>query len=221
MNIIEEELGNDSDILLTPHSLAPLPYDGEKPTDNIFLNNGIYNLGCLGTRKSTETDRMLDWWCNSLEEHCLIDTTNGFFVDQLPMELVPLFFEKVKVCRNKGLNVAYWNLHEREVRFHCTGNCYSVCGGPLVFFHFSNYKVTSPNRIASYYSRSTLEENTPLKRLFTEYRAKLLSTDINIYKSVNCVYTKHHDVWWRKISRGITNRLSVFTREIANYVSRL
>lgn len=90
LKAIEEEMAPDYSILLTPHSLSPVPEDGKSPSENIFLNNGVYNLGFLGTKRSSETFKMLEWWCAFLANKCFICPHKGFFVDQLPMELVPL-----------------------------------------------------------------------------------------------------------------------------------
>ncbi|MFR9166884.1 MAG: hypothetical protein ACLVKO_11960 [Dysgonomonas sp.] len=55
-SILEKELEN-KDILLTPHITTPLPNDKKVPNENLFLNYGIFNLGFLGLRKSTESEK--------------------------------------------------------------------------------------------------------------------------------------------------------------------
>ncbi len=42
------------DILLTPHTLSPAPMDGKKPSDNTFLNYGLYNAGFIGVQRSAD-----------------------------------------------------------------------------------------------------------------------------------------------------------------------
>lgn len=192
---IENEMDADVSILLTPHSLAPLPFDGGLPTDNIFLNNGIYNLGFLGIRPDSESEKMLDWWCDFLSEHCLDDKKNGLFVDQLPMELVPLFFKNVKVSHHKGLNVAYWNLHERSIAYD--GHNYLVDEKyPLVFFHFSSYDLNVPDDICRHSTRISLQKNPILESLFKDYYKKMKLSHDSQYKLVKCIYLQTNKPIW-------------------------
>ena len=39
----------------------------------------------------------------------------GLFVDQRWVDLVPALFDDYVVMKRAGLNVAYWNLHERSI----------------------------------------------------------------------------------------------------------
>lgn len=213
MEVIEKEMEPDASILLTPHSLAPLPFDGGKPTDNIFLNNGIYNLGFLGIKPDQESLKMFDWWCGFLSEHCFDDKKNGLFVDQLPMELVPLFFKDVKVSHHKGLNVAYWNLHERCVGYdghkYCVDKKY-----PLVFFHFSSYDINNPSEICRHSSRIALHKYPVLESLFMDYNKKMKQTHDNQYKSIQCVYIQRKSIWVK-----LLNKTSYVLRLFADFLS--
>ncbi len=206
LKLIEDELTPDFSILLTPHSLDYLPFDGLYPSDNDFLNVGIYNLGFLGLKVRQESLRMLDWWCDFLSEHCLIDMANGYFVDQLPMELVPLYFEEVKVSKNRGINVAYWNLHERKVEKK--GEIYVVNDKfPLVLFHFSSYNLNTPNRLSRYETRIDMIDFPALVSLFDEYREKMINTRLELYKSIKCYYTKNEKMLLRKFIYKATSGL--------------
>lgn len=221
LNIIEDELFPDYSILLTPHAMESLPFDGKRPTDNTFLNNGVFNLGFLGTRRSDETDRMLNWWCDFLSEHCVIDSTNGFFVDQLPMTLVPCFYDKVKICKNKGINAAYWNLHERVIGKSDDNNTFLINGKTLlVMYHFSNYKKETPQNISSYYNRSSFNDNPILLELFMEYNRALSMTDWHIYRKIQCVYSNTNHFNWLLLCSKLLNRISRDTHRWANKIKR-
>lgn len=200
LTAIEDEMGKDNSILLTPHSLAPLAMDGNRPTDQTFLNAGIYNLGFLGLRADDTSKRMLDWWCEILKEHCLIDTKNGLFVDQLPMNLVPLYFDHVKVTRHKGLNVAYWNLHERVIHKEKEGKFY-VNQDPLVFYHFSNFNPSLPDQLTGVGNRYHFSDYPVLKELFDDYINKRNKTNEKLYKTVPCVYIRNRNKMWHRAVR--------------------
>lgn len=174
---IEKELEHEN-ILLTPHILSPIPVDGKKPQESVFLNYGIYNLGFLAVRPTKESIKMLEWWSAKLAIQCFDKTSEGIFVDQLPMNYVPIFYKGVKVSHNPGFNFAYWNFHERKVSRK--DNTYFINEDyPLVFFHFSNFKPQYPINITSKQDRFTLEENTVLYTLFLEYAQMLLKSNYN------------------------------------------
>lgn len=222
LSVLEEELGGDS-ILLTPHSLAPLPFDGKIPTDNIFLNHGIYNLGFLGLRVSDDSLGMLNWWGEFLRTHCLDRVEKGFFVDQLPMELVPIYFhDATKVSFHRGINTAYWNLHERSVCYDENSAHFIIDEKtPLVMYHFSSYNIDNENVISRYDGRNSFDGNDGLKKLFDDYSKNYKATKYLLYKSVNCVYMERHNVWWRVLFREYSNKLVSLARMLAEYVARL
>lgn len=220
LSILEEELGEDS-ILLTPHSLAPLPFDGKIPTDNIFLNHGIYNLGFLGLRVSDDSLGMLNWWGDFLRTHCLDRVEKGFFVDQLPMELVPIYFhDATKVSFHRGINMAYWNLHERQLKYE-DGSYIVNDTFPLVLFHFSNYKVGNSEIISRYYTRMSMEDLPTIKKIYLDYASELKKTEMELYRSIECVYTKSRNSVLRKSAQTVFSKLAGFTNVIYQKVIRL
>ena len=63
------------------------------------------------------------------------------FTDQRWVDFVPSFFDH-HILKDPGYNVAYWNLHGREV--FSDGDRYLVDGVPLRFFHFSGFDARKP-----------------------------------------------------------------------------
>ena len=157
---------DDNKIVFTPHSQAPV-MDGLRPSDIDFLRSGVFNLGFVGLSASDQTAAMLDWW----EDRCLaygfIDTALGIFVDQKWMNLVPCFYEGVHILKHLGCNVAYWNLHERQVSGGRNG--YTVNGVPLCFFHFSGVKASEPGVLSRHQTRHQIVSDTPLAELVADY----------------------------------------------------
>lgn len=128
-------------VLLTPHGLSPPPAAAAE-LETLNLKYGVYNGGFLGVRACTESMRFLDWQAGRL-------ATLGFrgwhdvYVDQLWLNLAPVYFEGVKAWRHPGANVANWNLYERElVR---AGDGYTANGQPLLFAHMSNWRFDAPD----------------------------------------------------------------------------
>lgn len=215
LNIIEKELVNFN-ILLTPHSFAPLAIDGHVPNDTTFLNYGIYNLGFCALKNNCETDKMLTWWCNILEKNCYNLPAKGLFVDQLPINLVPLYFDGVKVSKNKGLNVSWWNLHERKVVTKIDGSYLMDNGDKLCFFHFSNYKLSNPNEISipQRYSRSILSEDCFLSNLYKDYYNKMINTIQILQSNRPCFYGQRS--LKDKLKFKIKRKLAYYTQKLAD-----
>lgn len=159
-----------SEIVLIPHSLSPV-LDGLRPSDIDFLRTGAYNLGFVALRRGSHADALLDWW----EARCLSlgfnDPAFGTFVDQKWLDLAPSYFDSVHVLKHRGCNVAYWNLHEREVS-GATGG-YAVGGVPLVFFHFSGVDITAPHLLSRHQNRHTPVAGSALAALVADYCARV------------------------------------------------
>ena len=159
-------------IVLTPHCMTPI-HDSLKPAEQDFLRTGVFNLGFIGLRSSDETFQMLDWW----EERCLTlgyhEIPSGLFVDQKWINLVPCFFSSVYVLKHPGCNMAYWNLHERNLGKNSLGQWIVNGQFPLVFFHFSGISPDSETVLSKYQNRFLLANRPDLVELFQQYRADL------------------------------------------------
>jgi hypothetical protein len=124
-------------VLLTPH-LVQLPSGMEAEFQRSLAQHGAYNGGFIAVNKSAETDRFLDCWANLLDAHCTFDPMNSIYVDQRWLDLLTASSAAVGVLRDPGLNVAYWNLHERNLTLD-DGQMWRANGEVLKFFHFSGF----------------------------------------------------------------------------------
>jgi hypothetical protein len=183
---LQDKLANNS-IILTAHIYTPIPFDGKTPGENSFLNYGLYNLGFIGLSKSSETNRFVDWWKNWTYQNGYIKVCDGLFVDQLPINLVPLFFKGVHILNHMGYNMAPWNLHERYLSFK--GNTYWVNENEkLKFYHFSSFKVNSGELPMHHYNRFSIESRPDLMKIYTDYNEELLSSGYHFYNTLSCEY---------------------------------
>lgn len=127
----------DHDILLTPHLVDPNETaEAIRDNDLSASRTGIFNLGFVAVRTSGEGARFAKWWNDRLLDWCYDDMANGMFVDQRWCDHVPALFDKVKVVRDPGYNVASWNLSTRTVAVQKDGQV-TVNGLPLRFWHFT------------------------------------------------------------------------------------
>lgn len=133
------DLLDDHAIVLTPHQIAPDDASAKAAImDNEIssLVHGVFNLGFIAVRNDPEGGRFAQWWSNRLHDWCQDRKDLGIFVDQKWCDLVPCFFESVKILRDPGYNVASWNLSQRRLRFDADGTML-VNEVPLRFFHFT------------------------------------------------------------------------------------
>ena len=162
---------DSSESLVTPHENTPC-MDGLRSSDIDFLKNGVYNLGFIAFRASESTREFIGWW----RERCLYygfnDLAFGTFVDQKWVNFITCFLDDVKILKHAGCNVAYWNLHERQLAR--AGSGWSVNGVPLVFFHFSGVKADDSKTLSKHQNRHGVNGGDVLGLLLSEYCEELI-----------------------------------------------
>lgn len=183
-----EKLLEIYDIILTPHCTNPID-DDKLPSENNFLNAGLYNLGFLAVKKTANAKYMLDWWAKRLVDKAYNNFEKGMFTDQLWMNFTPLFFKNVCISLNPGYNMAYWNLHERSISYS-SENYYVNNESLLIFYHFSGFDPTTPDSISKYQNRFSFEERPELIKLFNSYKNELFKEGYNYYIPFKCTYVK-------------------------------
>jgi hypothetical protein len=178
MHELEERLIKN-EFVLTPHILTPIPLDQHKPTENLFLNYGVYNLGFLAVKKTEQTAEFLHWWKERTYERGYDRPAHGMFTDQLWCNLLPVLFSRVDILRHKGYNMGPWNLHER--RLERKGDDYLIeSGTPLVFYHFSGFH-PAKHQFHWDYTRYLWNDRPDLQELYTTYRTRLLQEGYERY----------------------------------------
>ena len=167
---------NDAAIVLTPHCCSPNKENAY--SEQLLLVDGIFNLGFIGISKTVEANRFLSWW----EHRCLTlgfaERWAGLFVDQKWINLVPCYFNSVHILKHPGCNVAYWNLHERQLEKR--GGAWFVNGlEPLIFFHFSGINVDDGERISKHTEQFFLSTRPDIQEIFFIYREHLVANGIH------------------------------------------
>ncbi len=158
---------------LTPHILTPIERDGFMPDENIFLNFGLYNLGFFGINpQHKEAIKMLDWWEERTINYGFDRTKNGYFVDQLWMNLAPLFYNDVEVLKSYGYNMGPWNLHERQIVKIDNNKIVLNDDSSLVFYHFSKLAINNVD-ISREFNRFNLVYFPLLGNLYTMYKNEI------------------------------------------------
>ena len=182
MSEVETMLSVDTDIVLTPHLLAPVR-DDKLPRELDIRRAGAYNFGFCALRDTTNTRNFLRWWQSKLTRDCVNDADRGLFVDQGWIDLVPGLFENVAILRHKGYNVAYWNIAQRPL---AKRDSYEYCidDDPLVFFHFSGLDPSDPESFSKHQTRFTLSTVGPAKDLVDKYQRALVANGYRTYRTL-------------------------------------
>ena len=136
---IESEFIN-KDFLLTPHLIDPPYIESSVRTNEISgaLIHGVFNLGFFSAKYSSKAFEVLDWWEQRLFLYCRAKSSEGMFTDQKWFDIAINYFPQIGVLKDRGLNVAPWNLAERYLA-RVGAQILVSRNEPLKFFHFSSY----------------------------------------------------------------------------------
>jgi hypothetical protein len=197
--VIDENCG----ISLTPHIFTPYPIDKFVPSALTILNAGIYNLGFISA--GVKSLDFMKWWARVLSDGCYMQIQNGMHVDQKWVDLAPVFTD-VQIVQEKGINVAYWNLHERKIKvkqgkYRVVFN--KIGSTSLYFFHYSGFV---PNKFGSKHSTRVLLKfsDLGLKKLFREYKKKISGSVTFDWDFANRKFGKPLSAKYRRILQAIT-----------------
>ncbi len=158
-------------ILLTPHITRPIPAgDSFRPSERSHLISGTYNLGFIAISSCDAAREFIEWWSLRCAEACYIEPETGIFVDQKWINHVPGLFPDVCILRHPGCNMAYWNLHERQLDGLTVNGEY-----PLIFYHFSGINTDDLEVLSKHQEKYSLTMRTDLQAVFEEYRSRLLA----------------------------------------------
>jgi hypothetical protein len=124
-------------VLLTPHQVQAAGDEADVVAHEMCtLQHGVYNLGFIGVPATPEGRRMADFWRRRTYSFCRDAIPDGVFTDQRWIDLVPAYFDRVRILRDTRLNVAPWNIAQRTMT-GAVPDALEVDGKPLGFFHFS------------------------------------------------------------------------------------
>lgn len=187
LNKVEVNFDYNYSMAITPHCTEPLNRLDYDKMDLSILNHGLYNAGffILNTSNS-ECHSILDWWCDRLFKNCISDLRNGKYVDQIWLNLMPIYFKSVHIIYCKTYNVAPWNLDERNNMF-TNSNGYSNGSMRLKFFHFSGFKYYD-KRLSS--THSDVRPNIEVLKLYQEYRSLLKACGVESFNPLNNYYKR-------------------------------
>ncbi|WP_084181322.1 glycosyl transferase [Polaromonas glacialis] len=167
-----DALKNGASLVVTPHCNTPI-LDGCKPDDLDLLKFGAFNLGFVGVSRCQEGLAFLDWWSDRCLGHGFYEPQLGLGVDQKWVGLAPCYFPSMQVLHDSGLNVAFWNLHERQLTSH-DGIWFVNETTLLRFVHFSSFNENKPEVVAKKQTRFESGSRPDFSSIAEVYASELL-----------------------------------------------
>ena len=198
LDYIYECLNNKS-VVLTPHYCdIEEQFDGAV-SEETFNKVGIYNLGFCALKNDKVGQEIAKWWQNRLQYKCYSQSSEGLFVDQKWMDYIPGFFpDATCVSSHHGMNVAIWNLHEREllidekqgymIRRKKTGDEF-----PLLFFHFSGFDPFETTVINRRHPQFNVTTYPSFKPIIEEYRERVYANGYDRFSKMTYGFNHYFD----------------------------
>ncbi len=150
--IVFDEIGRSS-VSIIPHRFNIFNY-----AKNIY---GYYNVGWISFKRDENGFACLDKWYKDNLNWCFDKLTFKRYADQKYLNYWRRDFKNVCVIKNKGINVAPWNVANSKV---CLKNkTIYIDEVPLVFYHFASMKFidgsyyTSISRYFSFVKREVID----------------------------------------------------------------
>lgn len=124
---------DDYNVLLTPHWRST---DLSSDFTNYLRNfsHGMFNAGFFACNRHAMS--ALKWWAETCYSVCEMVPSKGLHDDQSHLNLMPVFFEKIRILRHQGCNVASWN-QEVCKRTASDGSVLINNKFPIVFIHYT------------------------------------------------------------------------------------
>ena len=184
-----EKLLIQSDILITPHLISPLPDNEFLPLERDILRSGIFNAGFMVLKNTENVNQFLIWWASHMQDECYYQFGEGMGVDQIWINLLPLYFPKVNIITHLGANVAYWNLHERDISLKKEVVWVNE-KVPLIFLHISGYQFEHPQVLSRHQTRFDLTQLPALYSLYLKYTELVKYNGYERFNNLPCFYNK-------------------------------
>lgn len=156
---------------------------------------GKYQAGLVGFKNDIYGLKSVRWWKEKCLDWCGSKPDKGRFGDQKYLDYIPIYFPKVKISRNLGINAAPWNcVYNNNFNISKSSNDVYIDSNKLVVYHFacitifnehefdlwSLGEITIPNRVLDFIYTPYLNR---IQSIFTELKViigkkvdKLIST---------------------------------------------
>lgn len=170
---------NSADVILTSHSRMPVAMDQVLAHEINLLNHGLYNGGFLAMRKSANARNVAKWFASRLDVYGYAGFIRSdkrykdlkLFVDQIWLNLIPLYFDKVVISNDETLNLGHWNLFQGSLT-NKNGK-YFFDNRSVVIAHFSSVPADNPSLVSNHSTLYSISQNDVWADMFIDYHQRL------------------------------------------------
>ena len=170
------------EIVLTPHFVSTTPTSKEEYIEFHLTTGGAFNAGFFAMSRGDQSQAFLTWLTQKLRTRCAIPTG-----DQMWFNFIPIFFDKVLISKDVGLNMSFWNFENRQLSLK--EGRYFVNGAiPLKVYHFNGENPATGQLFfqrASYYTPELRPEMVPF---YEDYHLTLKENDYDYFLQFPCYY---------------------------------
>jgi glycosyltransferase involved in cell wall biosynthesis len=181
------DLLETQDMVLIPHMLTPPPRPEQfwvHPTRADTFNAGLINAGCFALRLAQCKEFLTLWENMNFAPGTFYDGA-GSQTDQQHLNWALVAVSGAYVLRDIRYNVAYWNLHERDLRLASSEDGrphFEVDGRPLGFFHFSGYDIHDRLRLSAHDGRHSVYNFPAAAEILNWYSDQILACRTTNYR---------------------------------------
>jgi len=179
----------EKDILLTPHTIAPFPEDGQYPNNLQIFSSGHINAGFIFIKKSNDTLKCLKWLLKNTKYNWFVALDNGMYAEQQWLSSLIYFYNHItEIMFDDTINIAYWNLHERKLILK--DSIYYVNNKRAALVHFGGFKYNLNDPVFTIWPHRKFDYDTErtINILTREYTEKVFLAKkklLNISGNVN------------------------------------
>ena len=175
-SLVDGIMNKTGDVLLSPHTFKQYPTDNHAPNDLEIVRSGHINGGVVYVRNTEYAANVIDWLLTKVQRQWFVAPKLGLYADQLWLSIIPYFFHNItNYITDEGINVAYWNLHERPVRIDVNGKLLLSSGGVVRLIHLSGYD-SGEERISRHsLRRFDTSSEYALSAIISNYRAAIIA----------------------------------------------
>jgi hypothetical protein len=139
---IYEEMGHNS-ISIVRHNYS-------KELSYLEGRSGTYNVSMVVFKNDERAHKCLRWWREECLKWCHAYFEDGKLGDQMYLDDWPERFDGVYVVKNKGVNLAPWNLNKYIINKK-DGKIF-VDEDELVYYHYHSFKMFDKSNFQLFYS---------------------------------------------------------------------
>lgn len=191
----------ESDIVVYPHALSPFPHDLSLPSDIEIILTGHINGGLVYFKNTEKSLCAIDWLKSNVKYQFFISPKHGMHAEQHWLSALPFFFSDITLVSNdKTVNIAYWNLHERNL--YENDGLIMVEGKRAKLIHFSGFPMLSKGRFTKYTDRRFSDQTEIiLRKLSLEYES-LINHEIERFSGVKGNIHFNKDVLFKRMEKA-------------------